>query len=245
LDELEEAIEDTSEDRKRGSSSSSKQRRGRRAERIAKLEEEMKHRRQRLMGLAFLIIVIAVVGSVSAYYVFIDDGGDGNGSGNNPIVVMETDYGVIEIELYMDETPKTAGNFKELVDKGFYNGLTFHRIIRGFMIQGGDPSGDGTGGPGYQIDDEASALDLEHDPFVISMANSGPDTGGSQFFIVTDSSGSHHLDGKHAVFGKVVAGQDVVMRIEKVPTNEQDRPLNQVVMRAVFIKEDSGGTPDS
>jgi peptidyl-prolyl cis-trans isomerase A (cyclophilin A) len=233
--ELEEAIEDTSEMRKDKDSVTPSRRGGRRAERIAKVEEELRHRRQRRMGLVLLVAVIAIVGSASAYYVLT---GDGNGgSDGNPIAVIETDYGTIEVELYMDEAPDTAGNFKELVDKGFYNGLKFHRVIQGFMIQGGDPNGDGTGGPGYEIPDEASALALGHDQGVISMANSGPNTGGSQFFIVTDTAGSHHLDGKHAVFGKVVKGMDIVLQIDKVQTNSQDAPLSNVIMRKVQIKD--------
>jgi cyclophilin family peptidyl-prolyl cis-trans isomerase len=197
------------------------------------IEEERRRKRLRFLGLVALIIAVVVVGSATAYIVL--SGTDGDDNDENPIVVIKTDYGDIEIELYMDETPETAGNFKKLVERGFYNGLKFHRIIENFMIQGGDPQGDGSGGPGYSIDDEPSALALVHDQGVISMANSGPNTGGSQFFIVTNPDGSHHLDGKHAVFGKVTKGMNVALQLEKVPVSG-DRPINDVIMRKVSIK---------
>jgi cyclophilin family peptidyl-prolyl cis-trans isomerase len=141
----------------------------------------------------------------------------------------------MEIELFMDETPETAGNFEKLMEDGFYDGLTFHRVIPDFMIQGGDPKGDGTGGPGYEIKDEASALALKHDFGVLSMANSGPDTGGSQFFIVVNRTGTNHLDGKHAVFGKVVEGMDVAVKISEVGT-DGETPLEPVIIERVYYK---------
>ena len=123
---------------------------------------------------------------------------------------ITTHEGVIVVNLDFKAAPNTVANFVELANKGFYNGLMFHRVINGFMIQGGDPEGNGQGGPGYTIDDESN--DLTHEAGVISMANRGPGTGGSQFFITQMP--QHHLDGKHTVFGKVISGMDVVCRIE-------------------------------
>lgn len=124
--------------------------------------------------------------------------------------VIETHEGKIILDLDFKSAPNTVANFVDLANKGFYNGLLFHRVIPGFMIQGGDPEGTGKGGPGYTIDDEISKL--KHEAGVISMANRGPNTNGSQFFITHTP--QHHLDGKHTVFGKVLEGQDVVCRIE-------------------------------
>jgi peptidyl-prolyl cis-trans isomerase B (cyclophilin B) len=129
-------------------------------------------------------------------------------------VTISTDKGEIHIELFEDDAPKTVANFVKLAKDGFYDGLTFHRVISDFMIQGGCPQGTGTGGPGYKFEDEASALKLKHDaPGVLSMANSGPDTNGSQFFITHIP--CPWLDGKHAVFGKVTAeaSNDVILKI--------------------------------
>ena len=123
---------------------------------------------------------------------------------------ITTHEGVIIVDLDFKAAPNTVANFVELANKGFYNGLMFHRVINGFMIQGGDPEGNGSGGPGYTIDDEKN--DLKHEAGVISMANRGPNTGGSQFFITQMP--QPHLDGKHTVFGKVLQGLDVVCRIE-------------------------------
>lgn len=126
---------------------------------------------------------------------------------------IETSKGTIELVLYFHKTPKTCANFEKLVKSGFYNGLKFHRVIPNFMIQGGCPKGDGTGGPGYQFEDEFCA-DLKHDgPGVLSMANSGPNTNGSQFFITHVA--TPWLDNKHTVFGRVTKGQDVVNAIQQ------------------------------
>jgi cyclophilin family peptidyl-prolyl cis-trans isomerase len=146
-----------------------------------------------------------------------------------------TNHGDFTIELFEDRAPKTTGNFIELAEKGFYDDLTFHRVIDGFMIQGGCPTGTGTGGPGYKIQDEFHR-ELKHDsPGVLSMANSGPNSGGSQFFITLAA--TPWLDNKHAVFGKVVEGLDVVQKIGKVPTGRQDRPAEPVVMEKVTISD--------
>jgi len=141
-------------------------------------------------------------------------------------VKFETNYGDIVIEMYQ-EMPITTGNFVRLVKTGFYDGVIFHRVIDGFMIQGGDPTGTGAGGPGYEIKDEFTRTDLDNnDRGTISMANAGPNTGGSQFFI--NLVNNNFLDGKHPVFGKVIKGMDVVDKIAKVRTNSQDKPLQEV-----------------
>jgi peptidyl-prolyl cis-trans isomerase B (cyclophilin B) len=127
--------------------------------------------------------------------------------------VMTTDRGVIEIELYPSHAPKTVNNFAFLAGEGFYDGLTFHRVIHDFMIQGGDPTGSGSGGPGYRFEDETRSNPLKHLRGVISMANAGPNTNGSQFFITHLP--QPHLDGKHTVFGKVVNGIEVVDAIRQ------------------------------
>jgi len=126
---------------------------------------------------------------------------------------METGRGAIELELYPEHAPKTVNNFVFLAREGFYDGVTFHRVIADFVIQGGDPTGTGRGGPGYRFEDECRGNPLRHDSQVISMANAGPDTNGSQFFIT--HSPRPHLDGKHTVFGKVVSGQAVVNAIRQ------------------------------
>jgi cyclophilin family peptidyl-prolyl cis-trans isomerase len=169
-----------------------------------------------------VIVAIIVVASVLGYLWY-----------KPTPLVMETNYGDIEIELFHDRAPETAGNFEDLFEKGFYDGLTFHRVIPEFMIQGGDPDGTGTGGPGYSIPDEESALALLHDYGVLSMANSGPDTGGSQFFIVVNTEGSHHLDGKHAVFGKVTSGMDVAVKISNLPRDSNDKPNSPVIIEKI------------
>jgi len=144
--------------------------------------------------------------------------------------------GVIKVELYDDKAPKTVENFKNLVNKGFYNGLIFHRVIPGFMIQGGDPEGTGMGGPGYTIKGEFSSNgfknDIKHERGVISMARaSHPDSAGSQFFIMhADAS---YLDGQYAAFGKVIEGMDVVDQIAAVKTDYSDRPYEDQVMQTV------------
>ena len=133
--------------------------------------------------------------------------------GKNLTAVFKTDKGTVVVELFTDDAPLTVANFKNLADDGFYNGLKFHRVIPDFMIQGGDPLGNGTGDPGYKWDDEPSALKLKHDrPGILSMANAGPNTNGSQFFITHKA--TPWLDGKHAVFGHVIEGQGVVNAIQ-------------------------------
>ena len=166
----------------------------------------------------FIILVLIIAG----IFIYIKM------AGTNSItkVLLKTNMGDITIELYGD-MPITAGNFESLVKKGFYNGVIFHRIIDGFMLQGGDPTGTGTGGPGYEIKDEFThAGGNRNDRGTISMANSGPNTGGSQFFI--NLVNNNFLDDKHPVFGKVVKGMDVIDKIAKVKTNSNDKPLEDV-----------------
>ena len=156
-------------------------------------------------------------------------------AGKNSIAVFETSMGVFKVELFEDKAPITAGNFIDLVNKGFYNGLIFHRVIDGFMIQGGDPKGTGIGGPGYRIKDEFHP-DLKHSaPGMLSMANSGPNTGGSQFFITLAP--TPWLDFKHAVFGRVISGMDVVQAIGKVKTADRDRPVTDVIMKSITLEK--------
>lgn len=153
----------------------------------------------------------------------------------NPTITIETNHGTITAELFADVAPKTAGNFMDLAKKGYYDGLIFHRIISGFMIQGGCPRKNGTGGPGYTIPDEF-APGLRHTAAgIFSMANAGPNTGGSQFFITLAA--TPWLDGKHAIFGKVTGGMDVVQTIGNVKTGMGDRPSQEVVMNKVTVTE--------
>lgn len=180
-----------------------------------------------------LAMVVLVTGCFAATNTHTDKKGETKVA--NPIAVFETSKGNFEVELYKDKAPKTAENFISLVQKGFYDGLIFHRVIDGFMIQGGDPNGDGTGGPGYTIPDEFNK-DLKHDAEgILSMANAGPNTGGSQFFITLEK--TPWLDGHHAVFGKVVKGMDVVRAIGKVDCDFQDKPLEDVVIKKITVKE--------
>ena len=159
---------------------------------------------------------------------------------SNPIVRITMDSGkVIRLELYPETAPITVENFLDLVKKGFYNGLTFHRIISGFMIQGGDPDGNGMGGPGYSIKGEfkSNGVDnpLKHEKGVISMARSmDPNSAGSQFFIMHEA--APHLDGQYAAFGKVIEGLDVVDEIASVETGFQDAPVEKVIMEKVEVE---------
>lgn len=159
----------------------------------------------------------------------------------NKIVILETNLGNITIELLPDEAPKTVENFIKLAEAGFYDNTKFHRVIKDFMIQGGDPlSKDdskrniwGTGGPGYKFDDEINNVELVQG--VIAMANSGPNTNGSQFFIITAPE-TPWLQGKHTGFGRVIEGLDVVMKIQGTETQVSDRPVQDVILQTVVVK---------
>ena len=155
-------------------------------------------------------------------------------SNQNPIVTFTMENGdVMKAELYPDVAPNTVNNFISLVKKGFYDGLIFHRVIAGFMIQGGDPTGTGMGGPGYKIKDEFGEGLKHDDEGILSMANAGPNTGGSQFFITLAP--TPWLNGHHAIFGKVVEGMNVVRLIGVVPTDFRDRPREAVTMEKVEV----------
>jgi cyclophilin family peptidyl-prolyl cis-trans isomerase len=146
------------------------------------------------------------------------------------VAAMRTTEGVIVFELFDEDAPKTVANFKKLAGERFYDGLTFHRIIKDFMAQGGCPDGNGTGGPGYQFEDEFNDHKVVRG--ALAMANAGPNTNGSQFFIVTADE-APWLDGKHTVFGQVIEGADVVDRLNDVPTGGADRPLMPVYISSI------------
>ncbi|RSN67521.1 MULTISPECIES: peptidylprolyl isomerase [Actinomadura] len=170
---------------------------------------------------------------------------------NEIFATLDTTLGKIVIQLYPDKAPETVGNFVDLAEgnkvwtdpntrqkteKPLYNGTIFHRVIDGFMIQGGDPLGNGTGGPGYEFGDEFHP-DLKFDrPYLLAMANAGPGTNGSQFFITTNVQNTRHLTGRHTIFGKVIEGTDVVDAIVQSPTGAMDRPKTDVVIRTVTIE---------
>ncbi|MGV8151178.1 MAG: peptidylprolyl isomerase [Candidatus Woesearchaeota archaeon] len=151
----------------------------------------------------------------------------------NKHAIIETTLGIIEVELFTDKAPITTGNFIKLAESGFYNGVIFHRVIPNFMVQTGDPKGNGTGGPGYSIKDEFGEGLKHSKKGILSMANSGPNSGGSQFFITTVP--TPWLDGKHAIFGQVLKGQDVVDKISLAPRDRNDKPLSKIEMKKVRI----------
>ncbi|MFH1325969.1 MAG: peptidylprolyl isomerase [Candidatus Falkowbacteria bacterium] len=185
-----------------------------------------------------------LVGQVSS------SGKTGEASDNNQVVledlaavynqaIIKTNFGNIKVVFYPEASPITVSNFMNLAKKGFYNGTKFHRVIKDFMIQGGDPnskdddwSNDGTGGPGYQFEDEINAHELARGS--LAMANSGPNTNGSQFFIVTTEA-TPHLDGKHTNFGQIIEGMDVVDKIEAVEVNNNDHPLKDVIIENIEL----------
>ena len=148
-------------------------------------------------------------------------------------IQFTTNKGVFVAQMFEEKAPQTTKNFIELTEKGFYNGIIFHRVIDGFMIQGGDPTGTGRGGPGYRIKDEFGEGLVHDSEGILSMANAGPNTGGSQFFITLAP--TPWFNGHHAVFGKIIKGMDVVREIGAVATNFQDRPLDPVVMEKVEV----------
>ena len=161
------------------------------------------------------------------------------------VAIIKTNMGTIEVELFVDQTPKTVENFVGLAEKGYYNGIIFHRVIKDFMLQAGDPTGTGRGGASFwggKFEDEFVS-DLKHDtPGILSMANAGPNTNGSQFFITLVP--TPWLDGKHTVFGKVINGMDVVYAIGEVKTAAGDKPVNEVVMEEVTIEKRAGANTE-
>ena len=173
----------------------------------------------------FLIITLALV-SVSNV-AFADEP-------KRPAAKFVTSMGDFRIELYSDLAPNTVKNFVDLANKKFYDGLIFHRVIDNFMIQGGDPNGNGTGGPGYAIPDEFGEGLKHNAPGILSMANAGPNTGGSQFFITLVP--TPWLDGHHAIFGHVIEGMDVVEKIGHTKTGRNDKPVKDVVIKSIIIE---------
>ena len=153
------------------------------------------------------------------------------------MVTIETNLGIFKFETYDMDAPKTVQNFITLAEKGFYNNLTFHRIIKGFMIQGGDPLGNGMGGPGYKFEDELNpATESYKNGYkkgVVAMANAGPNTNGSQFFVMLADNPLPH---NYTIFGKVISGQEVVDKIGRVPVGQNDRPLEPVIMKSVKVE---------
>ena len=157
---------------------------------------------------------------------------------NRYIATITTNQGSIEIELFVKEAPNTVNNFVTLSKDGFYNEVIFHRVIPNFMIQGGDPTGTGRGGPGYRFEDEFHDSLKFDKPGLLAMANAGPNTNGSQFFITTVP--TPHLTGRHTIFGRVLEGQDVVEAISRLPTNAEDRPVQDVKIEGIRIEETPG-----
>lgn len=181
---------------------------------------EIKKKTLKIIGV-IIILAIAVI-LISKF-----------GAGQPTRVMLETNHGNITIELYK-QMPITSGNFEKLVNEGFYNGVIFHRIVPGFVIQGGDPTGTGKGGPGYAIPDEFTNTSLDkNNRGTVAMANSGPNTGGSQFFI--NLVNNNFLDGHYPVFGRVVSGMDVVDEISKVRTDSNDKPFQNVTIEKAYI----------
>lgn len=198
-----------------------------------------------ILGGAILILVLGLV--FANFFIFTtEDLPDDNGRfldeqivdrGDPFLYIKVSGYGYIKVDLAEDQAPITVANMEKLCKQSFYDGLTFHRVIPDFMIQGGDPNGDGTGGPGYTIEPETDN-GLTHDRGVISMAKRGGETrmSGSQFFIVQGQDGAHHLDGEHTVFGTVIEGMDVVDRITNTQADSNDRPVNTVLIFDMYVE---------
>ena len=187
-----------------------------------------------VMCLTLALVFMTTACAAGSFWDFKKEEGESKVA--NRIAVFDTNMGEFEIELFEDKTPITTKNFIDLAQDGFYDGVIFHRIIDGFMIQGGDPTGTGMGGPGYTIEDEFTPELTHESEGILSMANTGrPHTGGSQFFITLAA--TPWLDGHHTVFGKVVKGMEVVREIGHVKTGPQDRPVHDVVINKITIKD--------
>lgn len=187
-----------------------------------------------VMCLTLALVIMTTACAAGSFWDFKKDEGESKVA--NRIAVFDTNMGEFEIELFEDKTPITTKNFIDLAQEGFYDGVIFHRIIDGFMIQGGDPTGTGMGGPGYTIEDEFTPELTHESEGILSMANTGrPHTGGSQFFITLAA--TPWLDGHHTVFGKVIKGMEVVREIGHVKTGPQDRPVHDVVINKITIKD--------
>lgn len=186
----------------------------------------------------YIILIILIAAVVVVYIV--------NNQNKNPdteiqnmkhSITLKTNFGDIQFETYDADAPKTVDNFIVLTNKGFYDNLTFHRVIKGFMIQGGDPNGNGTGGPGYKFEDELNpqteSYKAGYQKGVVAMANSGPDTNGSQFFIMLEN---YPLPNNYTIFGKVIKGQEVVDKIGDTKTDLNDKPLTSVIIEKVAVE---------
>jgi cyclophilin family peptidyl-prolyl cis-trans isomerase len=197
--------------------------------RMKQLKKEEKKKKQKKMQIVFgAVILLIIVGAFIYTWGLKPDMSKTQTASKNRLAVIVTNMGTMEFEIYEDKVPITANNFISLANQGFYDGLIFHRVVKGFVIQGGDPTGTGTGGSGKTIPD-IFVPELKHDSVgVLSMANSGPNTGSSQFFITLAP--APHLDGKHTIFGKLVKGEDVLMAIGSVEVDDGDRPLNDITM---------------
>lgn len=192
-----------------------------------------------IVAVAILISVFGFVSNSDDVAVFIGD--KNKTESKNMIATLKTNFGDIKLELFKNDAPKTVQNFADLAKRDFYNETKFHRVIKDFMIQGGDPnskdddwSNDGTGGPGYVFEDEINNHKIVRG--TLAMANAGPNTNGSQFFIVT-ATATPWLDGKHTVFGQVIDGMDVVDRIENVQKNQNDHPIEDIIVNSIELSE--------
>ena len=181
------------------------------------------------------ILALLVLGAVFFLLCATAFADEQNSPEKKPVAAFSTSMGNFRIELYSDIAPITVNNFVALAKKGFYDGLIFHRVIDGFMIQGGDPTGTGMGGPGYHIPDEFAEGLKHNSKGILSMANAGPNTGGSQFFITLAP--TPWLDGHHSIFGHVIEGMNVVEAIGHSKTGRMDRPLKDVVIQTITIEE--------
>ncbi len=194
--------------------------------------------KEKIIIFIILIVLIAV-----GVYVFWDNKSTESIQSNNQnmrnLITIKTNFGDIQFEVYDADAPKTVANFFALANKGFYDGVIFHRVIKGFMIQGGDPTGTGAGGPGYKFEDELNPQTESYKAGylkgVVAMANAGPNTNGSQFFIMLEN---YPLPNNYTIFGKVVKGQEVVDKIGDVKTDFGDKPLVPVIMEKVLVDED-------
>lgn len=189
---------------------------------------------------AFFIILLIIIAFVVFVVIKRPETTKNTETTQNPIVILKTNFGDISLELFEKDAPETVKNFLKLAKENFYNDTKFHRVIKNFMIQGGDPlskddkpENDGTGGPGYTFKDEINNHKLVRG--ILAMANAGPNTNGSQFFIVTALE-TPHLDGKHTAFGKVIDGMETVEKIENLPTDKNDRPKQDAIIKSVEIK---------
>ena len=215
-----------------------RERKLRRVEAEKAQKEEIKKRRQEKYfwnniwrRVDFWVIIAALI--LVIIYPFMNNKIDEIKNSKQDEAVLHTSMGDITILFYYKDAPNTVENFRKLSHQGFYNGLTFHRVIADFMIQGGDPNGDGTGGPGYEFADEINSHKIVKG--TVAMANSGPNTNGSQFFIVTEQD-QPQLDGVHTAFGEVESGMDIVVKIAAVPVDENDKPITPVIISSVDIK---------